>query len=251
MHRISGIIIARDEEKHISRAIRSLAHCCDEIIVADTGSCDTTKEVSTRLGARVINLPFRDSYSTVRNRAIVSARHDLILFLDADEELDAQLQQQIAQLKLTAERLYNYRLRRRDHFWGTDVTHGEVWQAAQQGVLRLFWKDSGAFRGNVHEVFHSMLPEKLIPGAIVHRSHTSIAGFLEKVNRYSTLRADELIAAGKHVTLIELVCVPLAKFFYTYVFYLGFRDGTAGFVYSFMMSFHSFLVRAKVMLHSI
>lgn len=251
MYRISGIIIARDEENNISRAIRSLASCCDEIIVADTGSRDTTKEVSARLGARVIEIPFKDGFSSVRNRAIASARHDLILFLDADEELDTQLHQQIAQLKSTAERSHNYRLRRRDHFWGTYVMHGEVWHAAQQGILRLFWKDSGTFRGNVHEVFHSMLPAKLIPGTIIHRSHASIAGFLHKVNRYSSLRAEELIAAGRHVTLIELVFVPPAKFLYTYVFRLGFRDGTSGFVYSFMMSFHSFLVRAKVMVRSV
>ena len=31
----------------------------------------------------------------------------------------------------------------------------------------------------------------------------------------------------------------------------GFRDGTAGFIYSFMMSFHSFLVRSKLYMLSL
>jgi hypothetical protein len=48
-------------------------------------------------------------------------------------------------------------------------------------------------------------------------------------------------------TLVQMSTHIPAKFFFTYVICGGFLDGAAGFVYSFMMSFHSFLVRAKVL----
>ena len=60
------------------------------------------------------------------------------------------------------------------------------------------------------------------------------------------MRADELAKQGKKISIIELVLFPFGKFFYTYFILGGFLDGAAGFVYSFVMSFHSFLVRAKL-----
>jgi hypothetical protein len=63
---------------------------------------------------------------------------------------------------------------------------------------------------------------------------------------YSSIRAEELAKEGKKFSLFELVFFPFFKFIYTYFILRGFLDGAAGFVYSFVMSFHSFLVRAKL-----
>ena len=48
-------------------------------------------------------------------------------------------------------------------------------------------------------------------------------------------------------SLIKMIVYPFGKFIYTYFVRGGVLDGAAGFVYSFMMSFHSFLVRAKLL----
>jgi hypothetical protein len=60
------------------------------------------------------------------------------------------------------------------------------------------------------------------------------------------MRARELFRGKKTTNVVEVIAYPLGKFFYTYVLLLGFLDGAAGFTYSFMMSFHSFLVRVKL-----
>jgi hypothetical protein len=60
-------------------------------------------------------------------------------------------------------------------------------------------------------------------------------------------RAGELGEQSILKTTLQMIFFPPAKFFFTYVICGGFLDGAAGFVYSFMMSFHSFLVRAKVL----
>ena len=70
--------------------------------------------------------------------------------------------------------------------------------------------------------------------------------FIKKINYYSSLRAEELYGQGKNINVLEIMFVPALKFIYNYFINLGFLDGAAGFVYAFLMSFHSFLVRAKL-----
>ena len=81
---------------------------------------------------------------------------------------------------------------------------------------------------------------------INHYPHQTLKEFIEYINHYSSLRAEELYNQGKKVNVFEIVVWPLGKFVYNYFINLGFLDGPQGFVYAFMMSFHSFLARAKL-----
>ncbi len=60
----------------------------DEIIVVDTGSSDSTKEVVRELGGDVIDAEWDDDFSAARNLALSEATGDYILCLDADEFID-------------------------------------------------------------------------------------------------------------------------------------------------------------------
>ena len=81
-----------------------------------------------------------------------------------------------------------------------------------------------------------------------HYAHDGISDFLQTINTYSTIRAEELHDQERRTNAVDILTIPFVKFLYTYVLLRGFRDGPAGFVYSFMMSFHSFLVRGKLYL---
>ena len=74
----------------------------------------------------------------------------------------------------------------------------------------------------------------------------TIAEFLSEINTYSTIRAKELLDNNISEPNYKAYFYPLFKFVQNYFFRLGFLDGAAGFIYAFMMSFHSFLVRAKL-----
>ena len=56
--KITATIITLNEERQIARAIESL-RCCDEIVIVDSGSADRTVELAEKLGARVIDSPWR------------------------------------------------------------------------------------------------------------------------------------------------------------------------------------------------
>ncbi len=80
-------MIARDEEATIGMTIKSVLALVDEVIVVDTGSRDNSRIIAEGYGARVIDLPWSDDFSVVRNATLAEATGDWILVLDADEHL--------------------------------------------------------------------------------------------------------------------------------------------------------------------
>lgn len=85
---LSVCIIARDEEKNIAEAIESAKFVADEVIVVDTGSEDRTRQVAAAHGAKIIETPWNDDFSEVRNSGINECGGDYIFMLDADESID-------------------------------------------------------------------------------------------------------------------------------------------------------------------
>ena len=83
--KISACYMVKNEEKNLSRSIKSLKDSVDEIILVDTGSTDQTIEIAKSFNAKIIQTTWQDDFSTPRNLAIDSAKGDWIIFLDADE----------------------------------------------------------------------------------------------------------------------------------------------------------------------
>jgi len=245
--KISAIILARNEENKIAKSVNSLLFC-DEVLVVDDESTDNTAQVAEKAGAKVHIHSKHNEFAGQRNWAMQQAKNEWILFIDADEEVSKELKNEILSLLTTNYKLTPtaYLLPRRDYFWDQELKYGEVWKARSAGIIRLIKKGSGVWTGSVHETFTTAGLVGKLNEYLNHYSHDSISSFIQDINFYSTLRADELKNEGKHVSPLELIFVPLGKFIYTYFILLGFLDGPAGFVYSFVMSFHSFLVRAKV-----
>ena len=242
---ITAVILAKNEEKNIEAAIESVSFC-EEIIVVDNNSSDKTAEYSKNAGAKVLRSGSKN-FSERRNLALQEARYDWILYVDADERVSEKLSKEI---KSSVEKNeYDvYYICREDYFWGKPVRFGEVRQAYTKGIIRLVRKGSGKWCGAVHEIYVPDCQTGTLVNKIAHYSHEGIADFLDTINKYSSLRASDLKKKGTIFSGHGLVIFPIAKFVYTFFLLQGFRDGAAGFVYSFMMSFHSFLVRSKLYL---
>ena len=83
--KISACYMVKNEENNLPRSLESVKPGVDEIIVVDTGSTDRTIEIAESYGAKIIQTPWKDDFSTPRNMAIEAATGDWIIFLDADE----------------------------------------------------------------------------------------------------------------------------------------------------------------------
>ncbi|QQG43818.1 MAG: glycosyltransferase family 2 protein [Candidatus Roizmanbacteria bacterium] len=245
--KLSVIILTKNEEKNIERCLNSVRHA-DEIVVIDDNSEDETVDIAKRYGAKTFQKKLGD-FASQRNFGLDKAQGRWILFIDADEELTTQLVTEINSA-INNDNNDSFFIKRRDFFMGKEIKHGDVKSARERGFIRLVKRGSGKWVGNVHEVYqpnvgaHRDAP--LLKSFINHYPHPTIKEFLSEVNFYSTMRAKELYSSKKTVNIIEIIFVPFAKFFWNYFIRLGVLDGPEGFIYAFFMSFHSFLVRAKL-----
>jgi len=223
---ISATIITHNEARNIARAIRSLA-VADEVVVVDAESTDETRTIAADLGARVVVHPWA-GFTAQKNFATEQARHDWILSLDADEELNADAQAAVAHWKTGEPGATGYRLARRARYLGRWILHSG-WYPDYK--LRLFDRRRGQWQGDyVHEsVVLSGLVETL-EGEILHYTCDSLAEHRERIEFYTDLAAQEMIARGEDVGLARRLLAPPWVFFTTYLLRLGVLDGYQGFL---------------------
>ncbi len=88
--RLSLCMIARNEALTLPRCLTSVVDLVDEIIVVDTGSVDNTRTVAEHLGAQVHDFAWVDDFAAARNESLRHATGEWILWLDADEHVDAE-----------------------------------------------------------------------------------------------------------------------------------------------------------------
>ncbi len=254
--KITAVVLTKNEEKNIERCLESISFC-DEIIVVDDYSTDKTIERihdagnayirSAQKKYKIFQRKLNDDFAQQRNFGQNKVSNEWILFIDADEEVTQELKKEIHRLVTTESRDTNaYFLKRRDYFWGQELKYGEIRKARNQGIVRLVKKNSGTWMGTIHEVFHTANNIGQLNGFLNHYPHPTLKKFINDINHYSTIRAEELFKRGIKVNIFEIIFFPFGKFIYNYFFNFGFLDGPGGFTYAFLMSFHSFLVRAKL-----
>lgn len=240
---ISGIVLTRNDEKIIGRCLESL-EWCDELLVIDDNSTDRTAALARKAGARVIKHALNDDFAGQRNYGLSLVKGDWVFFVDSDEVVTLQLAREIKKAIEAPENPINgYYFHREDWWGGRRLRHGET---ANLKLLRLAKKDMGKWARPIHEEWQVNGPLSEFSNSLEHYPHPDVAQFLDEINQYSSLTAKFLRSQGTIEPYWHLVAKPLAKFFVNYVLRLGFLDGTPGAIYAVMMSFHSFLVRAKL-----
>ena len=241
--KLSAIILSKGEST-THKAIES-AEFADEVLVIFDSNTESQLKKNSKV--RVIKHELAGDYSQQRNFAATQAKGDWLLFLDSDEVITEELEGEIQKEVSGNSPASCFYIKRRDFFWGKELKFGETKTARETGFVRLVQKNSGSWRGLVHEKFVSEHKPGSLKAFIDHFPHQTISAFLLSVNEYSSAKAKELKNNNVQFSTLNMIFYPLGKFIYTYVIKLGFLDGAAGFVYSFMMSFHAFLVRAKLL----
>ncbi len=247
---LSVVIVTLNEEANLGRTLESVkplvADGKGEIIVVDSGSTDRTVKIAKSFGAKVFLEEWK-GYAAQKNSAIDKATGDWILSLDADEEVNSQLQQALLELFAALSRLSTIEKKtdgvcdsqpgadfaglsipRKNEFLGRWIKHGGFWPDPK---LRLFRRGNGKFESReVHEDIQiDGTTRQIQQGALLHHSYPTLSDYIEHMNRYSSLGAEMVAADGKvRFSVINIVLRPLATFVYNYFFRLGFLDGREG-----------------------
>lgn len=242
MEKISATIITYNEEKNIERCLKSLQGVADEIIVVDSFSTDKTKEICLKYTVKFYERNFKD-YSDQKNFAIKQTTNNLILSLDADEELSDELKKSIIQVK-NNRKSDGYYFNRLTNYCGKWIKHSG-WYPNHQ--LRLWNKEKGHWVGTIHETLS--VPKNLtshIKGDLLHYSYENFSQHLLKIDKFTDFQAKEMFDKHKSITCFEIICKPFFRFIRHYFLQLGFLDGLEGFIISIHSAYGQFLKYIKL-----
>lgn len=241
---LSIVVLTHNDESKIVDCLDGLGFA-DELIIIDDNSHDRTVELAKQFTDKIFVRELNKNFSNQRNFALNNVHSTWGLFVDSDELVSDALRNEILEA-IKQKEVSGFYIKRFDYVWGKKMTHGEL---SQVRLLRLAKKEDGKWHGKVHETWKVIGKTEELTQPLFHVPHQNIREFVSDVDEYSTLRAEELREKGVKASFFHVICYPLAKFIQNYVLRQGYKDGIPGMLYALMMSFHSFLVRAKLYQH--
>ena len=225
---LTACVLTKNEERCIKQCLESLSFC-DEILVIDSHSTDSTRAIATALGAKVIERDW-PGFRSQREFALSAAANNWILFLDADEQLSNEAVELIRDLR-DARRLAEadgYWLPRKNQYYGKYIAHGD-WRS-DRGI-RLFDRRKARVAGReIHEHISVQGRVASLGATVLHESYEDLEDQLNKLSNYARLMAEELHREGRRSSFLACVINPIWRFFRSYVLRLGFMDGWRGYV---------------------
>ncbi len=246
--RISAVIITYNEEENIARCLSSLLSVADEIVVVDSFSTDNTRKIVSEFkGVKFFSCKWL-GYAAQKNYANSLATNNTILSIDADEVLSPELQQSIKELKEKDETIIRvYEVSRLTNYCGSWIKHCG-WYPDKR--VRIFNKKNSQWQGEfVHETLKvEPNPEVVhLKGDLLHYSYKNTSDHIIRIDKYSSLSAQEAHKNGKTTSVIGVVFRPLWRFLRDYCFKLGFLDGFAGYRVCRISAISTFLKYSKLM----
>ncbi|MGB5872595.1 MAG: glycosyltransferase family 2 protein [Bacteroidota bacterium] len=243
MASLTVITLTLNEERNIADCLASV-RWADEIIVIDSGSTDRTLEIARQYTDSIVAVEW-SGYGAARNLGISRAKGDWILWLDADERVTEGLAGEIkAILRSPEEHVNGYRIARRAYFLGRWIKHAG-WYPAR--VTRLFPRTRGKFTElKVHERLRIEGPLADTKHDLLHFTDPDLTHYFTKFNRYTSLAAQDMQAAGRSFSLGDLLIRPPFLFFKMYVLRRGFLDGIQGLILSVVSAAYVFTKYAKL-----
>ena len=276
MQLLTVVILTFNEERHLARALASVAPFAARVFLVDSQSTDRTVAIAEAQGATVLQHRFvnqaRQFQWALDNAPIETP---WVMRLDADEVVSPELAAEIAaRLPGLPASVAGVNLRRRHIWMGRWVRHGgrypleltRIWRRGQ-GRVEDRWMDEHIWvtGGSTVTFQHDFADENL----------NDLSYFIDKHNRYATREAIEIInqrrglfgrdngvtAAGtswqtaskrwikeKIYNRVPFTISAPAYFAWRYIFQLGFLDGRSGLVYHALQGgWYRFLVGAKVL----
>jgi len=265
---LSVIILTFNEEVNLSAALNSVSGWAREIFVVDSYSTDQTVDICLARkeeGIHVVQHEFID-YSRQWNWALqnLPITSSWTLKLDADERVTPEFQSEVRKLIQTAaNELDGVYFRRRIVFMGGVLR----WSGVKANYDLRLWRTGKAYFEPRPVNEHALVKGGTwhLQSCVLHENTKSIADWLDKHNRYSSMEVINIIennvtgdiaprifgnATERRMFLrklrLVLPCKAFLSFIYIYIIRLGFLDGRSGFRYAILKSAFAYWIHLKV-----
>lgn len=234
MEKISVGIITKNEEKHIRQCLESVKWA-DEIVIVDGFSTDKTIKISQEYTDKIYQREFSGSFAKERDFLLSKTSNKWVFMVDADMVVPENLKQEILE-KFTNKSINNYsafNFRALTIYLGKPIRHCGWFDPS---YTRLFNKEKGEYDTELKYI-DNFIPEGrvgIMKNYLIHYGFESLSEHLIRIDRYTTLNAEDLYSKGIRITLLNIIYYflfkPTAVFLYKFIYKLGFLDGIHGFI---------------------
>lgn len=187
--KISLCMIVKNEEKNLRRCLDSAKDKVDEIIIVDTGSTDSTKDIIKEYGATMLEYEWTNDFAEARNIGLKAATKDWILVLDADEELVGSRNDLLELMSVPISRPLSYMVRIENIMDnGAQVEHH---------MARMFPTDPDiVYAGSIHEHVTALNGKSLLSVVTdkIKIKHFGYGSHIVKGKNKTTRNVDSLLA---------------------------------------------------------
>jgi glycosyltransferase involved in cell wall biosynthesis len=187
---ITAVILTRDEERNLPRALTSLPHGMP-VLVLDAHSKDRTVEYARGAGAEVIERAW-EGFTQARRFALAQVRTPWTFMIDADEALDDRLRDAILATPGDAD---GYMVRRTTHFRGKPMrmwSNEPLLRLVRTGRARVEAQPAAGGEAQLHERLVCDGTVRELGGTLLHYSYPDAASYRMKFAQYTTLEAKGL-----------------------------------------------------------
>jgi glycosyltransferase involved in cell wall biosynthesis len=227
---ISAVIITKNAAATLTETLNSLKSF-KEVVVLDNGSQDSTEKIARNFDNVIFHIDTFEGFGPTKNKAVSLASNDWVFSLDADEVLSDELIKEVQNWDINNTSMNYGIVLRENYFMGKAIHHGG-W--GNDKLVRLFNRQAFLFNdASVHEsvdVDKKISNGVTLSGVIKHNAVQHLGQLLQKVDRYSELRKDNLIVKNKIYPPIIIILKTIFAFIRSYLLQLGFLAGWRGLV---------------------
>lgn len=250
---ISVVLATHNEAANLPRCLDAVKDFTNEIVIADGESTDETVAIAKKFGAHVIATTNKANFHINKQLAMDKAKGSLVLQLDADEVVDAELaafiQKIHAQIEAGQPPLeVAWWLKRRNWFLGRFMKKGGQYP---DPVIRLYINGKAKLpQKDVHEQMKVDGETGWAEGHLLHYGNPSFSDYMRKFNTYTSFKAEQLKDA--HITISfgnsfkYLFWLPTVTFLSLFIRHKGMVDGMAGFAFAVMSGLHHTVAYLKL-----
>jgi glycosyltransferase involved in cell wall biosynthesis len=236
---ISAFIVCCNEERQIRRCLESVTWC-DEIIVVDSGSTDQTMKICREYTDKVSHHPWQ-GYVGQKRHALGLCSGDWVLNLDADEEVSAELAQELRDIARNDRGTHDgYYLNRVVFFLGRWWRKGGWYPEYRLRFCRRVKTSWGG--SEPHEKALVEGKTARCSGELFHYSFSDLADYARRANTLSTNATTSLEKKGVSFSVWSIIIRPVARFLKFYIAKRGYREGTAGLIVA-LIEAHSVVLK--------
>jgi len=253
MQKVSAVLVCLNIENEIDRCLASVAWC-DEIVVVDSFSSDSTLDKARR-HTDIVHQHTYQGYSRQLELAVGYATGDWIFVIDGDEVCSRELAGQCAKLATApppgSGEPTSYEVSRNVWAYGKRIHHGGY---CPEYVLRFFRRERAVFaHREVHGAVGGDGPVGRLEGWLDHYTWTDIFRHMQRINTYTSLEVANMRkeqprarAAGTWAIGARILFSPLGHFLRRFVRHQGWRDGFHGFALAWLDAVHTGLLYFKL-----